>query len=144
MPALPHCCEAWLPILGELWPPHPNPAVLVGQKAVPGEPAGGQGQGQHWCCSESSSVRETPTLQSQGSGTSSYPGISGCPDSLQVSFLGVSPGSRTWGGQTCWLPLLPKIAYCVGAQLLSHVQLFMSPWTIAHSVRGIFQARILE
>ena len=61
-----------------------------------------------------------------------------------TSFLGVSPGSRTWGGLTCWFPLLPKIAYCVGAQLLSHVQLFMNPWTIAHFVHGIFQGRILE
>ena len=33
------------------------------------------------------------------------------------------------------------------AQLLSHAQLYATPWTIAHegsSIHGIFQARILE
>ena len=37
---------------------------------------------------------------------------------------------------------------CLAAQLLSHVQFFVTPWTVCSppgtSVRGIFQARILE
>ena len=35
-----------------------------------------------------------------------------------------------------------NISVC--AQLLSHVQLFVTPWTLVASVHGIFQARILE
>lgn len=54
-----------LPILGELWPPpHPNPAVLVGQKAVPGSPLGVRDKVRTGVA-QSSSVRETPALQSQ-------------------------------------------------------------------------------
>ena len=114
----------------------------MGQKAVPGEPAGCQGQGQHWCCAEFKCQRDPDTAE-PGKWHLRLPRHQRVPG-FPTSFLGVSPGSRTWGGQTYWFPLLPKIAYCVGAQLLSRVQLFMSPWTIAHSVHGIFQARILE
>ena len=48
-----------------------------------------------------------------------------------------------------WLPTIPDIPWLVDvcAQLLSHVQLFMTPWTVAYQsplVHGGFQARILE
>ena len=36
---------------------------------------------------------------------------------------------------------------CTCAQSLSHVRLFVTPWTLAHQLplsRGFFQARILE
>ena len=37
-----------------------------------------------------------------------------------------------------------RLHACVCVQSLSHVQLFMTPWTLGFSVHGIFQARILE
>ena len=44
--------------------------------------------------------------------------------------------SKTWNAKTDFA--------CVHAQLLSHVQLFETPWTAAFQVHGIFQSRILE
>ena len=43
--------------------------------------------------------------------------------------------------------LFPPVEEPVGAQALSHVRLFSTPWTVAHQAPlsiGYFQARILE